>query len=62
MIKGIVTGFIGLLLVQEATGEKILNLIGEEKKDVARVLPIALLLQWMVHQTWLGATTVCGLD
>jgi len=48
--------------VQEATGEKILNLIGEEKKDVARVLPIALLLQWMVHQTWLGATTVCGLD
>jgi hypothetical protein len=32
VIKEIVTGFIGLLLVQEATGEKILNLIGEEIK------------------------------
>jgi hypothetical protein len=35
--------------VKEATGEKIFNLIDEEKKDVARVLPIALVLQRMVH-------------
>jgi hypothetical protein len=60
--KEIVTGFIGLIPVQEATGEKIFNLIDEEKKDAARVLQIALGLQRMVHQTWLGATTLCGVD
>jgi len=38
VIKGIVTGFIGLLLVQEATGEKILNLIGEEIKRCGQSL------------------------
>jgi hypothetical protein len=26
------------------------------------VLQIALVLQRMVHQTWLGVTTLCGLD
>jgi hypothetical protein len=47
--KEIVTGFIGFIPVQEATGEKIFNLID-------------LVWQRMVHQTWLGSTTLCGLD
>jgi hypothetical protein len=52
----------GSIPLQGATGENIFNLTDEEMKDVARILPISLVSQRTVHQTLLGATTLCGLD
>ena len=60
--KEIVTGFTGLIPVQEVTGEKIFNLIDERIKRCGQCLANCLVLQQMVHQTWLVATTLCGLD
>ena len=60
--KEIVTGFICLIPFQEATGEKIFNVIDEEIKSCDQSLGNCIGLQQMVLQTWLGATTLCGLD
>ena len=60
--KESVIEFIGLIMVQEATGEKIFNVIDEEIKSCDQSLGNCIGLQQMVLQTWLGATTLCGLD